>query len=78
MMNLTKPQRKALKRIYDRHIIGPPAQWAGQRFVIANHIRPTYRQFRRTVKPLLCGDGCAMVAAGGMWIGIETDGYTHT
>ena len=29
-------------------------------------------------QPLLMGDGCVMVHAAGMWIGIEKDGYTHT
>lgn len=72
MMNLTKAQRKALKQIYLRHIIR--ATRSGDR---TGRI-PAYREFRRTVTPLLCGNGCAMVHAGGMWLGIETDGYTHS
>jgi len=35
----------------------------------------TYRQFRATVLP---GPGCAMVQWCGMWLGIESDGYTHS
>ena len=35
----------------------------------------TYRQFRRTVKS---GYDCIMVEWCGMWLGIETDGYTHS
>ena len=35
----------------------------------------TYRQFRKCV---FHGPGCAMVAWSGMWLGIETDGYTHS
>ena len=36
----------------------------------------TYRQFRRTVEPTF--DGAVMVPWCGMWLGIETDGYTHS
>jgi hypothetical protein len=35
----------------------------------------TYRQFRKTV---LQGYDCLMVEWSGMWLGIETDGYTHS
>ena len=35
----------------------------------------SYRQFRRTV---LMGYNCVMVQWCGMWLGIETDGYTHS
>jgi len=35
----------------------------------------TYRQFRKTVVP---GCNCLMVLWCGMWLGIETDGYTHS
>ena len=34
----------------------------------------TYREFRRTVEQ---GWDCIMVRWSGMWLGIETDGYTH-
>lgn len=34
-----------------------------------------YRQFRKTVQP---GPGCIMVQWCGMWLGIETDGHTHS
>ncbi len=72
MMNLTKPQRKALKQIYLRHIIR--ATRSGDR---TGKI-PAYREFRRTVTPLLAGNGCAMVRVSGMWLGIETNGDTHS
>ena len=75
MMTLTKPQRAAVKQIYDRHIIGHGN--TGARFIVTSDLQ-SYRHFRRTVTPLLAGGGCAMVQAGGMWIGIETDGHTHT
>ena len=35
----------------------------------------TYRQFRQTVHG---GWGCVMVEWSGMWLGIESDGYTHS
>ena len=38
----------------------------------------TYRQFRRAVTPYFDSSGCIMVKWCGMWLGIETDGYTHS
>jgi hypothetical protein len=35
----------------------------------------TYKQFRKSVVP---GPNCVMVPWCNMWIGIETDGYTHS
>jgi len=35
----------------------------------------SYLAFRRTVKH---GFDCAMVEWCGMWLGIESDGYTHS
>lgn len=35
----------------------------------------TYLQFRRTVQQ---GWDCIMVKWSGMWLGIESDGYTHS
>lgn len=60
-MNLTREQRIALKRVYDRH--DPSTE------------NMTYLQFRRTVQQ---GWDCIMVKWAGMWLGIETDGYTHS
>jgi len=37
----------------------------------------TYQQFRNTVQSCI-GDDCVMVRWSGMWLGIETDGYTHS
>ena len=74
-MKLNRAQRVALKAKFDQQPI-----W------ITDHIRPgygelrqsTYREFRRTVYPLLGGGGCAMVPWCGMQIGIELDGHTHS
>ena len=35
----------------------------------------TYREFRQTVEQ---GFDCLMVRWSGMWLGIESDGYTHS
>lgn len=35
----------------------------------------SYLEFRRTVS---AGFDCVMVRWCGMWLGIETDGYTHS
>jgi len=35
----------------------------------------TFLQFRRSV---LRGSGCVMVQWANMWLGIESDGYTHS
>lgn len=63
MITLTRPQRIALKRLYDRAAKSDPDL--------------TYRAFRRTVRPYF-GDDCVLVPFAGMWVGIEPDGYTHT
>lgn len=73
-MRLTREQRKALKRVYDRSPI----------FIkeVVNHVPlrvvQTYRGFRKTVQPLLGTGGAIAVHWQGMWLCIEPDGYTHT
>ncbi len=72
-MILTKQQRKALKRVFDRQplyvtVDGTISGWA-------HWPRASYRQFRRTVK---AAAGCVMVEWCGMWLGIEPDGHTHS
>ena len=62
-MNLTKPQRQSLKRVWLRT----------QEFGYIGG--GSYRAFRRSVQP---GPGCVMVNFAGMWLGIEPDGYTHS
>ena len=37
----------------------------------------TYRQFRKTATRGISMD-CILVQWSGMWLGIETDGYTHS
>ena len=38
----------------------------------------SYLAFRRTVQQGLCMDGAVIVPWNGMWLAIETDGYTHS
>jgi len=35
-----------------------------------------YREFRRGAQP--GPDKCVMINFAGMWLGLETDGYTHS
>ena len=66
-MIITRAQRVALKRVFDRGPIFDGLGWS-----------MTYRDFRRTVRPYLLSDPVILVPWRGMWIGIEPDGYTHT
>jgi len=59
---LTKEQRIALFRIYNREWMAKPK---------------TYLAFRRTAYHDRIM-GCVMVPWSGMWLGIEPDGYTHS
>jgi len=76
-MNLTKEQRIALKRVYDRQPIENPAVAVDTySYMYPDSTRYlSYRQFRRTVQQ---GYDCIMVPWCNMWLGIETDGYTHS
>ena len=38
----------------------------------------SYLKFRRSVGNMIGGDGCVIVHWCNMWLGIETDGYTHS
>jgi hypothetical protein len=78
---LTKEQRAALKRVFDRQALtltycdghARADRWENY----APSLRPkmTYRQFRRLVVESF---DCIMVPWCGMWLGIEKDGYTHS
>ena len=62
MVKTTRQQREALARVYARDWNAKPA---------------TYREFRQTVQPEICGSAI-MVHWCNMWLGIEPDGYTHS
>lgn len=38
----------------------------------------SYRSFRERAVPVFAGDGAIAVPWCGMWLCIETDGYTHS
>ena len=76
---LTREQRKALKRVFDRTPL--VLKWNGKTNMPTNGLADwhsplmTYRQFRKLA---VSSFGCVMVPWCGMWLGIETDGYTHS
>lgn len=75
MNTLTKAQRKALKRVFDRCPIYRFLEETGSTPHYRSHKAMTYREFRKTA---VTSFGCVMVQWCGMWLGIETDGYTHS
>jgi hypothetical protein len=70
MLKLTKEQRTALKRIFDR---GPILPAFGEK-------KPfSYLWFRRNrVHGTIGCDDAIAVQWRGMWLAIERDGYTHS
>ena len=69
MTRTTRNQRKALKMVFDRHPI----------YEHNDSISPlTYKQFRRGAQPTFGCYGAVAIYWAGMWLCIETDGYTHS
>ena len=66
-MKLTKPQQQSLLRKY----IDGQHENGSTRDI-------SYREFRKAVKPAFLRDGSVVVSWCGMWLLIESDGYTHT
>lgn len=58
-------------------ILTPQQRQALHRVWLRHPSGLTYRQFRRTVQSAI-GLDCIFVPWAGMWLGIETDGYTHS
>ncbi len=80
MIILTRAQRIALKTVFDRQpLFNTPMDRAEipAHEIVRRVARMTYRQFRRTVQPELCGPA-VMVPWCGMWLGLETDGHVHS
>lgn len=88
MVKTTRKQREALFKIFQRDF----PSWITPTQRLKGHVCPEcgyndgapvkvpslqYRRFRKTVQPFF-GDSCVMVPWQGMWLGIETDGYTHS
>ena len=79
MIKLTRAQRVALKRVYDRGPIWARTTGATTCDSAYGVGKPlTYRELRQRVQPTFTNDDCVMVHWCGMWLGIETDGYTHS
>ncbi len=74
----TRQQREALKHVYDRGpVYGPNNNSDGLSHdgSVTKYQRNSYLEFRRTVQYY---DDCIMIPWYGMWLGIESDGYTHS
>jgi len=69
MAPLTRKQREALLNVYRRQ---PELNAPNPR---SGNPGRSYLQFRRTALSLT---DCVMVPYCNMWLGIETDGYTHS
>lgn len=81
MIKLTKQQRAALFKLFQRDFPNwksPGKRVQHQDGTIVKVPTIQWRKFRATVQPLFDKSGCVMVPWRGMWIGIETDGYTHS
>lgn len=66
-MDLTHEQKTSLFRKWK--------QMAQDRGLDAH---PTWPEFAKTVQPTFGMDGAVVVQWCGMWLAIETDGYTHS
>jgi hypothetical protein len=79
-MNLTPQQHEALVKIHARgplvwdntntYLVTPPDNFTGTPL--------TVERMENAIRPMMCGDGCVLLPWQGMWLGIETDGYTHS
>jgi hypothetical protein len=81
MVKLTKAQRKALFRVFQRDFpswLTPFSRASVGLGAVVNVPSFQYRRFRAKVQPCFDKSGCVMIQWRGMWLGIETDGYTHS
>jgi hypothetical protein len=89
MVKTTRKQREALFKVFQRDFPGwitPTTRhdgtycqhcgrWSNPEIVKVPSLQ--WRRFRKQVQPAF-GDTCIMLPWKGMWLGIETDGYTHS
>jgi hypothetical protein len=75
MVKTTRAQREAVFKVFCRD--QPYHEFGGMKYSGLNLIRRRrdYRQFRAKLQS---GYGYVMLPWAGMWLGIETDGYTHS
>lgn len=79
MVKTTRAQREALFRVFQRDFpswVTPYTRASGSTIVKVPSFQ--WRKFRRSVQAYFDKSGCVMVPWQGMWLGIETDGYTHS
>lgn len=67
MKPLTRAQREAVKKYYDREY--------GE---LRGSERASYREYRRRVMPTIGCDDAIVIPFCRMWIIVETDGYAHS
>lgn len=80
MVKTTRAQREALFKVFRREFPSWTTPFKRIPMGSLTEVKvPSvqYRRFRETVRPFF-GDKCIMVPYAGMWLGIETDGYTHS
>ena len=79
MIKTTRAQREALFRVFQRDFPNwvTPYKRKQNGGMIIRVPSIQYRKFRNRVQPFFGGD-CIMIEFAGMWLGIETDGYTHS
>jgi hypothetical protein len=81
MVRTTRAQRLALKRVYDRGPIYPCLTKLEQQMADRGPLTAvpiTYKQFRRGLQGTFGCDGAVTIQWAGMWLAIESDGYTHS
>jgi hypothetical protein len=89
MVKTTRKQREALFKVFRRDFPNhttPRMRHAGRKCPhcgewssrdMVKVASGNYRRFRKKVQPAF-GDTCIMLPWKGVWLGIETDGYTHS
>jgi hypothetical protein len=88
MIILTKAQRKALFRVFQRDFPSwrtpfkrdgsLPCPNCGYSTGVVRVPSKQWRTFRNRVSSSWDRSGCVMIQWHGMWLGIEQDGYTHS
>lgn len=81
MVITTRAQREALFRVFKRDFpnwVSPGKRYAHASNEVVKVPTIQWRRFRAKVQPTFGCDGCVMIHWAGMWLGIESDGYTHS
>jgi hypothetical protein len=90
MVKTTRKQREALFRVFQRDFPGwitPTTrhegtycphcgQWSNDQIIKVSSRQ--WRRFRKQVYPAFDKSGCIIIPWKTMWLGIETDGHTHS